>query len=227
MSAPTQDKRDRRRTPLLILDLDDTVRKGVATTGAYVNEPKDVEVFDEAVTMIDRWRRSGGRVIGVSNQGGIALGYTTQKKVSACMGETNRQVGNRFDDIRWCSHHPDADVPTGWLTDTCYCRKPYPGMVFDAMTELMSEYNEVYPFSEAVVVGDLPDDRNLAACLNIRFLWAHQWRHLASRERDPLRMDPLGLLTDNQYVMLRYGNGRDEWQKVRQQLAREVDQSAS
>jgi D-glycero-D-manno-heptose 1,7-bisphosphate phosphatase len=38
------------------------------------------------------------------------------------------------DAIRCCFHHPEATVPE--LRQTCRCRKPAPGMLFDAAAEL-------------------------------------------------------------------------------------------
>jgi hypothetical protein len=63
-----------RRVPLLCLDLDSTVRKGKSELGRFVHGPGDVEVFPEAVEMMRRWKNAGGRIIGVSNQGGVANG---------------------------------------------------------------------------------------------------------------------------------------------------------
>jgi hypothetical protein len=45
-----------RRTPLLCLDLDGTVRHGKDELGHFVNGPEDVIVFPEAVEMMRRWK---------------------------------------------------------------------------------------------------------------------------------------------------------------------------
>src|SRR6185437_6393361 len=93
-------------TPVLYLDLDGTVRQGKDDPlGRFVNGPDDVVVFPEAVEMMRRWRAGGGRIIGVSNQGGIALGIVTMAAVAAAMAKTQRLTGNRFDKIAWCRHH--------------------------------------------------------------------------------------------------------------------------
>jgi hypothetical protein len=64
--------------PVLFLDLDGTVREGPDDPlGKFVNGPEDVRVFPEAVEQMRRWKDNGGRVLGVTNQGGIALGYVT------------------------------------------------------------------------------------------------------------------------------------------------------
>lgn len=98
------------RVPLLCLDLDGTVRKGKTEPGRFVNGPGDVQVF-EAVEMMRRWKKRGGRIIGVSNQGGIALGIVSLSGVQAAMVETVKQSGELFGKIAFCAHHPDAYDP--------------------------------------------------------------------------------------------------------------------
>src|SRR5258708_7270522 len=84
--------REERAVPVLYLDLDGTVRQGKDDAlGRFVNGPEDVVIFPEAVTMMRRWKQGGGRVIGVSNQGGVSLGIVPYDRVAAAMRETNRQ----------------------------------------------------------------------------------------------------------------------------------------
>jgi D-glycero-D-manno-heptose 1,7-bisphosphate phosphatase len=87
-----------RAVPLLCLDLDGTVRQGKDDAlGRFVNGPDNVVVFPEAVEMMRRWKDAGGRIVGVSNQGGIALGIVTYQSVVLAIMETQRQTGNLFD----------------------------------------------------------------------------------------------------------------------------------
>jgi D-glycero-D-manno-heptose 1,7-bisphosphate phosphatase len=77
-----------RRVPLLCLDLDGTVRHGKDELGHFVNHPEDVVVFGEAAELMRRWKQAGGRIIGVSNQGGIALGHLTMRDCALTMART-------------------------------------------------------------------------------------------------------------------------------------------
>jgi D-glycero-D-manno-heptose 1,7-bisphosphate phosphatase len=115
---------DEKPVPALFLDVDGTVREGKDDTlGRFVNSPDDVRVFPAAVEMMRRWKRGGGRIIGVSNQGGIALGIVPMSQVAAAMAETHRQADRLFDKIAWCAHHPQADSPE---MAKCWCRKAGP-----------------------------------------------------------------------------------------------------
>ena len=115
-----------KRVPVLYLDLDGTVRHGKGELGRFVNGPEDVVVFPEAIAQMRRWKHDGGRIIAVSNQGGIALDLVPFEKVAAAMVETQRQAQGLFDKIAWCSHHPSAEDPE---MARCWCRKPSPGLL--------------------------------------------------------------------------------------------------
>jgi len=162
---------------LLYLDIDGTVRQGKDDAlGRFVNGPEDVVVFPEAVEMMRRWKADGGRIIGVSNQGGIALGIVDPDRVLAAMAETARQTEGLFDKIAWCSHHPDASDPE---MARCWCRKPVPGLLIEAALDLAQRYGEYYPPYMGLMVGDRPEDRQCARLAGLDFLDAAEWRSRA------------------------------------------------
>lgn len=163
--------------PVLYLDIDGTVRKGKEELGRFVNHSGDVEVFPEAVEMMRRWKAGGGRIIGVSNQGGVALGIVSVDKVAAAMMETHRQAGKLFDKIAWCSHHPDAPDPE---MARCWCRKPSPGLVIEAALDVAAKHGEYYPPYMGLMVGDRPEDQECARLAGLDFQWAAEWRAQAA-----------------------------------------------
>lgn len=176
-----------RAVPVLHLDLDGTVRQGKDDAlGRFVNGPDDVIVFPEAVEMMRCWKAGGGRIIGISNQGGIALGIVKQSAVIAAMQEAHRQTGDLFDKIAWCSHHPGAAHPE---MARCWCRKPAPGLVIEAALNLAAHHREFYPPYMALMVGDRPEDAECARIAGIDFLDAAEWR---SRAADATAPDATG-----------------------------------
>lgn len=161
------------RVPLLFLDLDGTVRKGYDELGRFVNGPEDVEVFPEAVTMMRKWREEkGGRIAGVSNQGGVALGFVTLQKCVEAMHETAAQADGLFDTILFCMHHPGA---AELELQRCWCRKPAPGMLIEAAASLSYQHHEVYPPGLALMVGDREEDAEAAHLANVDMLDARDW----------------------------------------------------
>lgn len=162
---------------MLYLDIDGTVRQGKDDAlGRFVNGPEDVVVFPEAVEMMRRWRQGGGRIIGVSNQGGIALGIVDEANVAAAMIETQRQALNLFDKIAYCRHHPDAKHPE---MARCWCRKPKAGLLIESALELAAHTGEIYPPYMGLMVGDRPEDEGCAAAAGLDFQNAAEWRKRA------------------------------------------------
>lgn len=160
--------------PVLYLDIDGTVREGKDDPlGKFVNGPEDVRVFPQAVEMMRRWKAGGGRIIGVSNQGGIALGIVPFMQVAQAMAVTHRQADELFDKLAWCSHHPDAPTPE---MARCWCRKPSPGLLIESALDLAQLHHEYYPPYMGLMVGDRDEDKLCAERAGLDFQWAADWR---------------------------------------------------
>jgi D-glycero-D-manno-heptose 1,7-bisphosphate phosphatase len=168
-----------KRVPVLYLDIDGTVREGKDDDlGKFVNGPEDVRVFPQAVTMMRQWKNGGGRVVGCSNQGGIALGITTFEAVKAAMDETYRQAEYLFDKMMFCIHHPDAKNPE---LAKCWCRKPKAGLVIEAASSMRHQFaGEEYPPFMSLFVGDRAEDEACALAAGIDFEHATNWRAKAN-----------------------------------------------
>lgn len=169
--------------PVLYLDLDGTVRQGKDDAlGRFVNGPEDVVVFPEAVEMMRRWKAGGGRIIAVSNQGGVALGIVSYAKVAAAMRQTYVDTERLFDKIAFCVHHPKAEHPE---MARCWCRKPSPGLIIETAVELAQRNGEFYPPYMGLMVGDRPEDEECARLAGLDFQWAADWRAQASTDSRP------------------------------------------
>lgn len=166
--------------PVLYCDIDGTIRWGKDELGQFVNTAEDVHVFDGVPELLWQYKTLGWRIVGISNQGGIALGHMDQPTCIAAMAETQRQTRSAFDRIMWCMHHPAANDPE---MAVCWCRKPMSGMVLEAAFDLAQKYRgEIYPPHLGLFVGDRPEDEQCAANAGLRFMPAAEWRegkHLA------------------------------------------------
>lgn len=162
---------------LLVLDLDGTVRQGREDDlGRYVNGPQDVVIFPEALDLMRRWKTNGGRIIGVTNQPCIGLEITPENDIFCAIGETHKQLDGLFDAISVCPHHPEAIHAS---MRVCWCRKPAPGLVFQAALSLSVGLGEDYPVGLALFVGDRETDKECARRINMPFMWAKDWRATA------------------------------------------------
>lgn len=160
-------------TPVLYLDLDGTVRHGFDELGRFVNEPSDVVIFPEALRLMRKAKREGFRIVGVSNQGGIALGHVSMEDVAAAMMRTHELCERLFDKIAWCRHHPSAKEPE--MRD-CWCRKPRIGLIIETCMHMAKDFNEYYPPAFGLFVGDREEDKQCAENAALPFMWAKDWR---------------------------------------------------
>ena len=165
-------------TPLLVLDLDGTVRHGKDELGRFVNCADDVVIFPEALAGMRAWKGKGGRIIAVSNQGGIALGYLDFGSCVEAMQRTHDLTERLFDKIAWCRHHPDAIDPE---YARCWCRKPSPGLLIESAVALRREYYEFYPPYMGLFVGDRTEDEECARLSGFPFMLARDWRAEVSK----------------------------------------------
>jgi D-glycero-D-manno-heptose 1,7-bisphosphate phosphatase len=153
--------------PILYCDLDGTVRHGKDELGHFVNAPWQVQIFDGVEDLLWKYRALGWRIVGISNQGGVGLGFMDAAVCDEVMHQTNRLTRYAFDEIQWCPHKPDAN---------CVCRKPKTGMLNVARRNLALRTAELYPSNKALFVGDRPEDEQCAKNAGIRFMDAQDWR---------------------------------------------------
>jgi histidinol-phosphate phosphatase family protein len=113
----------------------------------YNGSPDRVRPVDGAAAALVRLRSSGVRIGLVSNQSGVARGVISPTDVEACNRRLQELVGP-FDALRWCAHGPE---------EGCGCRKPEPGLVLGAASDLAVDPADV------VVVGDIGSDVEAAA----------------------------------------------------------------
>jgi D-glycero-D-manno-heptose 1,7-bisphosphate phosphatase len=170
-----------KQVPVLYCDIDGTIRYGKDELGRFVNTKEDVEVFPEVPDLLWGYKDLGWRIIGISNQGGIGLGYVTEETCLEALAETQAQTRHAFDKIVYCPHKPEAHCP---------CRKPEPGMVFNARQWLFANCGETYPMKIGLFVGDRPEDEDCAANAGLKFMEAADWRrgeHLDALLKEALK----------------------------------------
>lgn len=170
---PISSLTNEKTVPILYCDIDGTIRWGKDELERFVNTAEDVRVFDEVPDLLWKYKKLGWRIIGISNQGGIALGHMSMSTCLEAMAETQRQTRNAFDGLLWCAHHPDAKDPE---MAVCWCRKPRAGLVIEGALLLAERNGEIYPPHLSLFVGDRPEDEACAEAANLRFMAADIWR---------------------------------------------------
>ena len=118
----------------------------------YVRRPEDFVWLDGAKEAIKKLNDAGYVVIEISNQAGIARGVMSEKDfedVQSKMSNDLLDIGAKIDAVYYCPH--------GW-DDHCECRKPKPGMLFQAQKDYSIN------LTECVLIGD--DERDIITAHN-------------------------------------------------------------
>ena len=106
-----------------------------------IRRPEELEVFPYAGPAVRRLNEAEWRTVLVSNQPVIARGEVTQAELRRIHARLETEIGRDhayFDRIYICPHHPDRGFP-GERTELkirCDCRKPEPGLIFNAQKDL-------------------------------------------------------------------------------------------
>jgi D-glycero-D-manno-heptose 1,7-bisphosphate phosphatase len=95
--------------------------------------PQELEIIPGVADACQSLRQAGFLLIVVTNQPDVARGTQPREVVEAINIELQRQIP--LDEIRVC-YHDDAD--------NCFCRKPNPGMLFEAAFAWGIDFRESY-----------------------------------------------------------------------------------
>ena len=117
----------------------------------YVRSWTDFRWLPHAVEALQLLTQAGYKLILASNQSGIARGIMTEadlERVHRNMEEELAQAGIVLEAIYYCPH--------GW-DDGCFCRKPLPGMLFQAQRDFHLD------LTKTLFVGDDQRDQEAGA----------------------------------------------------------------
>lgn len=140
----------------LFVDRDGVINK---RRDDYVKAPSELELLPGAIEALAAASRNGLDVIVLTNQSAIGRGLVARETVD----EIHRQIadvvaaaGGSIRAFLVCPHKPE---------DACDCRKPAPGLFFQARDQLGVD------LTRAVMIGDQPSDieaAHAAGCAAIR-----------------------------------------------------------
>ena len=135
---------------IIFLDRDGVINKK-AKKAEYIRSWSEFEFLPGSIDAMKMLSRSGYRIFVITNQAGISRGAMTEDDLKAIHSILENELGKEgvcIEKIYYCPH--------GW-DDGCECRKPKPGMLFQAAREYDLD------LSESIFIGD--DKRDLEAGL--------------------------------------------------------------
>jgi D-glycero-D-manno-heptose 1,7-bisphosphate phosphatase len=165
----------------VFIDRDGTISEEVG----YINHPARFRVFPYSGAAIKLLNDSGWLAVVVTNQAGVARGYFTEDMIHTVhhrLALNLEEQDAKLDSIYYCAHHPSVGEPP--YRHDCDCRKPKPGLILRAASELEIDLKQSW------MIGDRYSDIELArnSGVNSAFVlsgygrgeWEHQradWKH--------------------------------------------------
>ena len=119
--------------PAVFLDRDGTLSE----ERGFIDRLELIEIFPWTSDAIRLLNRAGFAVVVVTNQSAIGRGIIDLPFLQTVHDAFDRHLvrsGAKIDRYYYCPHHPDAPLPEYRMA--CRCRKPGPGMIEQATTEL-------------------------------------------------------------------------------------------
>ena len=132
-----------------------------------LHKKSDVEIIPGSAEAIKILNDNNHKVIVITNQPVIARGLCTLEELSEIheyIKTLLAKKGAKLDKIYFCPHHPKAGNNSEYTKD-CDCRKPKPGMIFQAQNDF-----NIKDLSKCYMIGDKIGDiktGHLAGCKTI------------------------------------------------------------
>jgi D-glycero-D-manno-heptose 1,7-bisphosphate phosphatase len=138
-----------RKLSAVFLDRDGVLNEEVG----YICRPEQLKLIAGSGTAVKRLNDHGFVVVVVSNQSGIGRGICSDAEIQQVNVSLSKQLslyGAQIARFYYCPHHPTE--AKGEYLITCDCRKPRPGMLHQAATDLNLD------LKTSVMVGDRESD---------------------------------------------------------------------
>jgi D-glycero-D-manno-heptose 1,7-bisphosphate phosphatase len=173
--------------PAVFLDRDGTLSE----ERGYIDRLELLEIFPWTSDAIRLLNRAGFVVVVITNQSAIGRGIIDLPFLQTVHDAFDRHLarsGARVDRYYFCPHHPDARLPEFRMV--CRCRKPEPGMIEQATTELGLDP------SRSFMVGDRLIDVACGHAAGVRSVLVRSGHSAHSGEAPPGLSEPDAILNN-------------------------------
>jgi len=156
----------------------------------YVYQEENFEFVEGIFELCTKAQVNGFMIIVITNQSGIGRGkYSEREFEELCqwMKAEFQQRNIVIDDIFYCPHHPTN--AKGEYLQSCYCRKPEPGMIIAAQKK-----HEI-DLAQSIFIGDKKSDMRAANSAGVKY-------RLLVGDQDQCEGAPKTLFAENLHDLL-------------------------
>ena len=153
---------------VLFIDRDNTIIK--CSKGSYILSEKEIYLLDENIDKLSFLSNDFDFVVLISNQPQISMGLTSWQNVININGEIIKLCLKKdliISCFYICPHHPHSGYngELKYLKINCFCRKPNPGMFFEA------SFSRNINLEKSLMIGDSYADKYAAKNAGVPFAW--------------------------------------------------------
>src|SRR5215510_11003055 len=126
--------------PAIFLDRDGVL---IENRSDYIRDWSQVKIFPEAIQVLSLSAAKNYKIVIITNQSAVGRGLITPetaKDINNRLVDLIHQKGGQVDGVYMCPHKPD---------DVCDCRKPKPGLFFQAAKELSLDLQRSWMIGDA------------------------------------------------------------------------------
>src|SRR5574338_1216512 len=139
----------------IIVDYDGTLRECINGNDKYPVIESQIEIKPNRKKVLDEYKKKGYKLLGISNQSGVAKGELTYDKAVELFQHTNKLLGVDIE-FQFCPHQ-SAPI-------ACYCRKPMPGLGVDFIIK------HKLKAKDCIFVGDMTTDKTFASRAGFQYM---------------------------------------------------------
>jgi len=139
----------------LFLDYDGSLRECIGGNEKFPVSQEQIEIKPNRKAIIEKYRAQGYKILGISNQSGVAKGDLTYEKAVELFQHTNKLLDTEIE-FYFCPHQSVPPV--------CYCRKPQSGLF--VMLQNKYKLNR----KECLMVGDRKTDDSFAKRVGMQYI---------------------------------------------------------
>jgi len=170
-----------RKQKAIFLDRDGTINKHIG----FLTKPNQIELLPGAAAAIRNINMSGYLAVVITNQPVIARGDCTFEELGEIQMRLERLLGEQgayLDATFFCPHHPEKGFENERIEYkiVCQCRKPLPGMLFQAKQKFNIDLSKSYVIGDnecdvqaglaagckALLINEQNSFKSLLACVN-------------------------------------------------------------
>lgn len=164
----------------------------------YVKSWTEFEFLPGSLQALRYLHEAGYQVFVVTNQAAVGRKLITQATLDDIHARMRSQVllhGGKIHDLAYCPHEP---------AESCYCRKPSPGMIIQLARQWRVDLSQAY------LIGDACSDVSAAHRAGCPAILVRTGRGAEQLQTTEFEIDPPDLVAENLYAAVSWVLQRDD-----------------